>query len=297
MMARIRSVHPGLWTDEAFVSVPPLARLLFIGLWTEADDHGVFEWKPIGLKLRLIPADDGAGLRCGTGGELVENLLLQLAEVGLIKRVSKDAKHMGLIKNFARWQRPKKPRFLFPIEKEWAEFIGLTDFCGEPVGNPFGTGGGNAPQMEEEGGRRKEIPPNPPSKKTRKKPADSPELVAFWEAYPLKRSKGRVRVALAKALAKAPATEIMAGLARAKWPSDPQYIPYPASWLNADGWLDEMGQAELTPERKAWTDHDYLKQAIGSGERPPSLVRAMLQHHPGALALFEAEQTELETRH
>ena len=79
-MARIRSVHPGIWTDEAFLSCDPLARLLFIGIWTDADDHGAFEWKPIGLKLKLLPADNGGGW-WGTGGELVENLLLQLTEV------------------------------------------------------------------------------------------------------------------------------------------------------------------------------------------------------------------------
>ena len=46
-MARIRSVHPGLWTDEAFVSVSMTARLLAIGLWNQCDDQGAFEWKPI----------------------------------------------------------------------------------------------------------------------------------------------------------------------------------------------------------------------------------------------------------
>jgi hypothetical protein len=32
---------------------------------------------------------------------------------------------------------------------------------------------------------------------------------------------------------------IIAGLDRAKWPADKQYIPYPASWLNGRRWLDE----------------------------------------------------------
>src|SRR4051794_19179480 len=40
MAARIRSIHPRLFTDEAFVSCLPLARLLLLGIWTEADDHG-----------------------------------------------------------------------------------------------------------------------------------------------------------------------------------------------------------------------------------------------------------------
>ena len=57
-MARIRSVHPGLFTDESFMSASPLARIVMIGVWTEADDNGVFEWKPLTLKARLLPADN-----------------------------------------------------------------------------------------------------------------------------------------------------------------------------------------------------------------------------------------------
>jgi hypothetical protein len=53
-MARIRSVHPSLFTDEAWVSCSPLARVLYIGLLTDADDQGLFEWKPIQIKMRLL---------------------------------------------------------------------------------------------------------------------------------------------------------------------------------------------------------------------------------------------------
>ncbi|WP_337902405.1 hypothetical protein, partial [Mesomycoplasma ovipneumoniae] len=57
-MSRIRSVHPGLWTDEAFVSLSGFARLLLIGVWTECDDKGVFAWSQLQLKMRILPADN-----------------------------------------------------------------------------------------------------------------------------------------------------------------------------------------------------------------------------------------------
>ncbi len=41
-MARIRSIHPGLFTDEAFMALSLLARVVLPGLWTECDDQGVF---------------------------------------------------------------------------------------------------------------------------------------------------------------------------------------------------------------------------------------------------------------
>ena len=42
-MAKIRPVHPDIWTDDDFVSVSPWARLLFIGLWNFACDNGHIE--------------------------------------------------------------------------------------------------------------------------------------------------------------------------------------------------------------------------------------------------------------
>lgn len=36
-MARIRSVHPGLWTDERFVALSPRARLVLLAVGTLAD--------------------------------------------------------------------------------------------------------------------------------------------------------------------------------------------------------------------------------------------------------------------
>ena len=56
-MARIRSVHPDLFIDEAFCALSPHARLLCIGIWTVCDDHGIFEWKPFGMKISLLPVD------------------------------------------------------------------------------------------------------------------------------------------------------------------------------------------------------------------------------------------------
>lgn len=37
-MARIRSIHPGLYTDESFATLTMAARVLIIGIWNHADD-------------------------------------------------------------------------------------------------------------------------------------------------------------------------------------------------------------------------------------------------------------------
>lgn len=152
-MARIRSVHPSLFTDEAWVSCAPLARLLYIGLWTDADDQGLFEWKPLQIRMRLLPGDSAD----------VAALLAELVTANLIAELEAGGKKLGAIRYFRRFQRPKKPNAVFVLPAEWRTYVGLDGGNGEPpageeapVPNQFPTEGENPPQMEDGGGRREE---------------------------------------------------------------------------------------------------------------------------------------------
>lgn len=115
-MARIRSVHPGLWTDEDFVQLSAPARLFLIGMWNESDDYGLFEWKPTRLKMRLAPNDpiDAAALMA----ELVEHRFLIPIE--------RDGRSLGMVRNFRKWQRPKTPSApIVPVDAEIISAIGI----------------------------------------------------------------------------------------------------------------------------------------------------------------------------
>jgi hypothetical protein len=57
-LGKMRGIKPDIWTDESFVEVTPLARLLFIGLWGFACDNGHIENKPRQIKMRVLPADE-----------------------------------------------------------------------------------------------------------------------------------------------------------------------------------------------------------------------------------------------
>ncbi|WP_066268970.1 hypothetical protein [Blastomonas sp. CCH3-A3] len=107
-MSRIRSVHPGLWTDEQFVSLSPMARLLFIGIWNECDDKGSFIWSPIQLKMRLFAADNVD----------VASLLSELVAVGVVIQYEISGKSYGAVRNFCKFQRPKKPNDVYPQTPE-----------------------------------------------------------------------------------------------------------------------------------------------------------------------------------
>lgn len=152
-MSRIRSVHPGFFTDEDLVSCSVTARMLFIGLGVEADDKGLFEWKPLTIKMRIFPADH----------VMVDELLAELVNVGAIKQYEIDGRKYGAIKNFRKFQKPKTPNDIYPATAEILAFVGLSsepkaDEEGPlpPNGETFPPKGEKSPQMEDGGGEEEE---------------------------------------------------------------------------------------------------------------------------------------------
>ena len=77
----------------------------------------------------------------------------------------------------------------------------------------------------------------------------------FWAAYPKKKSKGQARRAWDKLKpGSTMVDQMLLAIERAKqsedWQKDGgQYIPYPATWLNAEGWEDEEPGPEPPPDR------------------------------------------------
>lgn len=57
-MARIRSLKPDVWQDEAFGNASHDARLLFIGLITQADDEGRLNGAPRLIWSLIYPWED-----------------------------------------------------------------------------------------------------------------------------------------------------------------------------------------------------------------------------------------------
>nr|WP_295828277.1 hypothetical protein [uncultured Azospirillum sp.] len=149
-MARIRSCFPGQWTDEDFVECSPLARLLVIGLRNEADDQGVFEWKPRALKMRLLPADDIN----------VSDLLEELAAHRQVMPYEVDGKAYGAIRNFVLWQRPKKPKAIHPVTPEVREWVGMNKRSAPSGSGPVDDqgGAGAEPDGDEDGAASEAVP-------------------------------------------------------------------------------------------------------------------------------------------
>jgi hypothetical protein len=111
-MARIRSIHPGFFSDDIYAFLSDSAQAFVIGLWTECDDQGIFEWNPGKLKLRLRPGKDGS----------VDPILEELEAANCIKSYELDGRKYGLVRNFKDFQRPKKPNSTYFMPPEFRTY-------------------------------------------------------------------------------------------------------------------------------------------------------------------------------
>ena len=96
----------------------------------------------------------------------------------------------------------------------------------------------------------------------------------FYAAYPRKEKRRRAESAYKAALGRTKAEDVLAGARRlADDPNLPprEFVPHPASWLNADGWLDEPQPERL--DRPTANGH-RVGRAAEIHERAEAMRRA-----------------------
>lgn len=57
-VARKRMISPNIWYSEDYSKLSKLARLVFIGMFSQADDYGYGRANPVFLKSLLFPYDE-----------------------------------------------------------------------------------------------------------------------------------------------------------------------------------------------------------------------------------------------
>lgn len=97
-MARIRTIKPEFAHSESMGNVSRDARLLFVLLWSQADDEGKLRGAPRLLKGVLFPYDDDAS-------GLIETWLAELARERCIERYEVDGAHYLRI---VKWRQHQK---------------------------------------------------------------------------------------------------------------------------------------------------------------------------------------------
>ncbi|HBK4773890.1 TPA: hypothetical protein RG718_000424 [Providencia rettgeri] len=95
-MARARNIKPGFFTNDDLAECEPLARILFVGLWTVADREGRLEDKPRKIKAMVLPYDDAD----------CDKLLSQLHGKNFITRYVVDGNEFIQINNWKKHQNP-----------------------------------------------------------------------------------------------------------------------------------------------------------------------------------------------
>lgn len=253
-MARIRSLKPEFFKDEDLATLPWEARLLYAGMWCFADRAGRLEDRPKYLKAEIFPYDNVD----------MEKLLSLLCEPNVAERPDKvfirrytagKRKYID-IPEFLKHQSPHN------TEKESV----IPSFNGElTVKEPLKKNG--APDAHES------YPLPVSESESYPKPARG-GFEIFWSAYPKKKSRGQAEKAFSKINPDEQLLALMiASIEQARksgdWLKDKgRYIPHPATWLNAKGWLDE--ETEAHPLSGVVSDKTIATVKMLEDWRPPA---------------------------
>lgn len=106
-MSRIRSIKPEFWASEQIVECSPIARLLFVGLWTFCDDHGVHVASVKRVKMEVFPADpfSDADIRVWVDELIAAGLLREYEVLGSKYWIVTGWHH----------QKIEKPNYKYPL--------------------------------------------------------------------------------------------------------------------------------------------------------------------------------------
>lgn len=94
-MARIRTIKPEFFKNEQLSDLPAITRLLFIGLWTQADKEGRLLDRPKRLKAEIFPYDNVN----------IDTELSRLQSAGFIERYEVGEMKVIQVDKFTRHQR------------------------------------------------------------------------------------------------------------------------------------------------------------------------------------------------
>lgn len=251
-------IREGLLDSERYWSVTIEAQRMFFHMLLLADDFGCISVSPTFLRRRCFSDSPTA--------ERIAKLLNELIDVDLIRTYEVDRTCLAFIPRFRQrlyrntLKHPAPPECVYQDDADAAEkFKAIKQERQKTPVVPPESPGLPPPEVEEK--RREENKPNA-------------FFEAFWKAYPKKKSKGDAERAFRKlAVDDAFMVDLLAALDVAKrsdgWVKDGgQFIPYPASWLNAKGWEDEIAapaSGKTAPRPKALIEAEIPVQATQEG--------------------------------
>ncbi len=109
-MARDRTLPSDFWTWEAVIDCSMTARLLFLGLWNFADDHGVQPLRPRTIRLQIFPGD-------AIDENAVRALIDELVARGLVRIFTVEGQDYLSVVHWEQVQRvSRRARHRYPAD-------------------------------------------------------------------------------------------------------------------------------------------------------------------------------------
>lgn len=102
-MARKRMIDPGIWQSEDFSKLSTLAKLVFVGLFSNADDEGRGRAKAAYIKSILFPYDEGMRVTD------VDRALSEIASHMSITFYAHRGNEYYSLEHWEKWQRIDRP--------------------------------------------------------------------------------------------------------------------------------------------------------------------------------------------
>ena len=102
-MARKRMIDPNIWQSEDFSKLSTLAKLVFIGLFSLADDEGRGRCNPVYIKSTLFPYEEG--IRSAD----IDKTLSEISSNMSVIFYSCDGSNYYSLYNWNTWQKIDKP--------------------------------------------------------------------------------------------------------------------------------------------------------------------------------------------
>lgn len=221
-------IDPNIWQSEDFSKLSNLSKIIFIGLFSLADDEGYGKANPTLIKNSIFPFDEK--LRTT---DIKQSLQEIATNMSIVFYTAEDGKDYYFLSNWSKWQSIQKP-----TESKIPE---LNDKCTVILQDNYSSATvGLQPNRKEKNKNRKE---------DNRKEYMVKCFEEFYAIYPRKVKKDAAFKSWGKInpdneLKEDILSNLKKQIAFYGWDKlkskDMQYVPHPSTWLNNKRWEDEL---------------------------------------------------------
>lgn len=224
-MARKRMIDPNIWESEDFSYLNNLEKIIFIGIFSLADDEGYGRANPKFIRNSLFPYNDNIRT-----SDIEKSLYSIAAHMSVVFYQAEDGKQYYCLKNWSKWQAIQKPTAsIIPKPTTLSQYL----YSSNTVG----------------------LQPNRKEKNEIEKEENisimyTADFLKFWSSYPRHTSKSTAfnafkKIKDRKKLLPQMLKAIELEKQSSQWQQGTQFIPLASTWLNQRRWEDETESTSL----------------------------------------------------